>query len=586
MKRGCDKRTLSQPAEFRPAFARLDLKGNRDKLIKVVAGLLILSVRSVRRRCRGFPVALGLIGLAVAVAFGASGPSNKTRASVSSSGEQANESNWSPSISADGRFVAFTSDATNLVSGNRNNVLVRDMATRTTSRVSVNSSGAQIDDQPYSPAISANGRFVAFTTAATNLVPGDADRDDDVFVHDRATGTTTPASVNSSGALGDDDSGHPALSADGRFVAFSSFANNFDGSAEGIFIHDRVTGQTTRASVSSAGVPGDNAWGLSLDPSISADGRFVAFCSGSANLAPGDTNRRMDVFVRDRVAATTTRVSVGSGGAEGTGSSCSNQGADISTDGRVVAFDSDATNLVPGDTNGTSDVFVRDRPAGTTRRVSVDSEGREATSPYLSGSRQPTISSNGRFVAFVSTANNLVDDDLNPFEDIFLHDRATGKTTRVSAATGGGYARSRGGGDGIPSVSGDGRFVAFESEVALAPDDTNDKRDIYVHDRTVNEITVVRLSLVIKKRRGKILVSGELRPRLPNRKVTVALFRKRKQGKRFVKVGAKRATLDAASNFRVTFRRPRSGWCKVTSRFPGGPNLSSDFRSFTVRCKL
>jgi Tol biopolymer transport system component len=199
----------------------------------------------------------------------------------------------------------------------------------------------------------------------------------DVFVHDRVTGQTSRVSVSSSGEQGNGESRFPSLSADGRYVAFESLASNLvpsdtNGTPD-VFIHDRVTGQMTRVSVSSSGEEGN---GNSSEASVSANGRYVAFHSSASNLVPGDTNGTWDVFVHDRVTGQTSRVSVSSSGEQGNGNSYE---ANISPDGRYVAFGSAASNLVPGDTNGTPDVFVHDRvgypswiPGDTDRDGDVD----------------------------------------------------------------------------------------------------------------------------------------------------------------------------------------------------------------------
>jgi len=200
---------------------------------------------------------------------------------------------------------------------------------------------------------------VAFYSDSDNLVPDDTNDQRDIFVHDRGTGQTTRVSVDSSGAQGNNNSEYPAISADGRFVAFMSLATNLvAGDTNGVmdvFVHDRGTGQTTRVSVASGGAQGN---GTSAVPAISADGRFVAFYSYANNLVPGDTNRRSDVFIHDRGTGQTTRVSVASGEAQANDSS---EYPAISADGRFVAFESYADNLVAGDTNGVDDIFVRDR---------------------------------------------------------------------------------------------------------------------------------------------------------------------------------------------------------------------------------
>ena len=383
----------------------------------------------------------------------------------------------SPSMSSDGHFVAFGSDASNLVSGDTNgqtDVFVKDLQTSTISRVSVSSSGKQGNGDSYYARISGNGRFVAFFSAASNLVSGDTNDAWDIFVHDRQTGTTSRVSVDSSGNEGNNFSSLFSISNDGRFVAFASSASNLvsgDTSfISDIFVHDRQTGVTSRVSVGSSGNEGN---GDSYEPSISGDGRFVAFQSYASNLVSGDTNSRQDIFVHDRQTDTTSRVSVGSSGIQGNSDS---EHPSISGDGRFVTFQSHASNLVSGDTNGTDDIFVHDLQTGTTSRVSVDSSGGQGNGSNF----YPSISGDGRFVTFHSYASNLVSGDTNGIDDIFIHDRQTGATSRVSVDSSGtqGNSSSR-----FPSISGDGRFVAFHSEASnLVSGDTNGREDIFVHD--------------------------------------------------------------------------------------------------------
>ena len=396
------------------------------------------------------------------------------RVSVASLGAQGIGDSEGPSISADGRFVAFYSSAANLVASDTNgarDVFVRDRKTGKTTRVSVDSHGAQGNGDSEGPSISTDGRFVAFYSLASNLVAGDTNGVRDVFVRDRKTGKTTRVSVNSHGAQTKRDSIVRSISADGRFVTFDSTAGNLvGGDTNGVgdvFVRDRKTGKTTRVSVDSHGA---QANGESFAASISADGRFVAFLSSASKLVGGDTNGARDVFVRDRKARKTRRVSVDSHGAQGKGASFV---PSISANGRFVAFSSVASNLVGGDTNTVSDVFVRDRKTGKTRRVSVDSHGAQGNGDSLI----PSISADGRFVAFYSDAANLVAGDGNAAGDGFVRDRKAGRTKRVSVAS---HGTQGNGASFPPSISADGRFVAFTSLANnLVAGDTNGASDIF-----------------------------------------------------------------------------------------------------------
>jgi Tol biopolymer transport system component len=401
-----------------------------------------------------------------------------TRVPVDRSGQQANGLSCCPSMSADGRFVAFVSEASNLVAGDTNgigDVFVRDRVAQVTERISVGPGGQQANGNSHSPAISANGRFVAFLSGASNLVAGDTNGIGDVFVRDRVAQVTRRISVGPGGQQANRGSQDTAISADGRFVAFISFASNLvAGDTNGIgdvFVRDRVAQVTERISV---GPGGQQANRGSLDTAISAHGRFVAFRSSASNLVAGDTNGHADVFVRDRVAQLTQRVSVGAGGHQ------ANSGSfvpAISANGRFVTFYSSASNLVAGDTNGTFDVFVRDRRAQVTQRVSVGPGGQQANNESF----EPAISADGRFVAFWSGASNLVAGDTNLDADVFVRDRAAQVTRRVSVGPGGQQAN---GGSFDTVISADGRFVAFVSYASnLVAGDTNDTSDVFVRDR-------------------------------------------------------------------------------------------------------
>jgi Tol biopolymer transport system component len=564
-----------------------------------------------------------------------------TRVSVSSRGRQGNAGSGDPAISADGRFIAFTSQASNLVTGDTNrcmdlyktsgnlcpDVFVHDQLTHTTVRVSLSSAGRQSNGaSDRGVSISADGRYIAFGSAATNLVSGDTNRRADVFVRDRRTGTTERVSITDDGRQANHDSTDPRISWDGsrilfispasnldargatscrsnsavypcpnvfmrdvksretltivrtsvgtsfatisgngRFVAFTSAAQNLvpgdTNEKEDVFVYDVSNARTTRASVSSSEEEGHD--GIRGMPAISPDGRYVAFSSESSNLVAGDdheceysiTGERYscwDILLRDRVEGTTELVSITSSGEQVDGnsfdpvlssnadhvvftaqasnisgpppSSCSAEAhcshiyvrdrfaettraistaspktktttdgdggsgdPSISGDGGVVAFYSVASNFVRNDNNGHADIIIWRRGGGYSR-ASISSSGREANGP----SDSPSISSNGRVVAFVSNATNLVPGDTNDHQDIFVRDMAAHRTSRVSIATSGSEAN---GPSGMPALSADGRYVIFSSEASnLVSDDTNGDSDVFVHDRSTGRTTRVSVS--------------------------------------------------------------------------------------------
>ncbi len=385
---------------------------------------------------------------------------------------------YPPRISADGDAVAFDSVASNLVAGDTNavaDVFVRDRQAGTTERASVAGDGSEADGASWNPSITGDGEVAGFWSGASNLVAGDTNGADDVFVRDRQAGTTERVSVVSGPVESDGASSEHAVNADGRYVAFMSTADNLvagdTNGAPDVFVRDRQAGTTERVSVATDGTEGD---GSVWSPAISADGRYVAFTSTSDNLVAGDTNGAPDVFVRDRQAGTTERVSVAGDSTEGNADS---EAPSLSSDGRYVMFMSAADNLVAGDTNGAPDVFVRDRQAGTTERVSVAGDGSQA----LGFSGYPATSADGRYVAFVSAADNLVAGDANGVPDVFVRDRQAGTTERVSVASGGGEADAF---SWYPATSGDGRYVVFLSAADdLVAGDTNGAPDVFVRDR-------------------------------------------------------------------------------------------------------
>jgi Tol biopolymer transport system component len=313
---------------------------------------------------------------------------------------------------------------------------------------------------------------VALKSWASNLDPPDTNAYEDIFVHDRETHITTRVSVASDGTQANGPSSAPTLSADGHYVAFTSWASNLvDGDANGfydVFVHDRVTGMTTRVSVASDGTQANDS---SFGSALSTGGRYVAFGSIASNLVVGDTNGEGDVFIYDQQTHTTTRVSLASDGTQANGGSAL---AVFSADGRYVAFQSWASNLVAGDTNSVTDVFIHDLQNHTTTRVSVASDGTQANGQ----SEKPSLSADGRYVAFWSEASSLVDGDTNDAYDVFVHDRRMHTTTRVSVAPDGTQANSQSWGS---SLSADGHYVAFQSFASnLVAGDTNEDHDIFV----------------------------------------------------------------------------------------------------------
>jgi WD40 repeat protein len=407
-----------------------------------------------------------------------------TRVNVSSEGQQAEYAwdggSYAECISGDGLVVAFESDAGNLVAGDTNgirDVFVHDCTTGVTERVSVDSSGAEANDVSWPWSISGDGRVVAFTSWASNLVSDDTNGLYDVFVHDRTTGLTERVCVDSSGIEANSWSDWPMISADGRFVAFASNASNLvpddTNNLADIFVHDRTTGSTERVSVDSSGAEAND---YSTDSGISGDGRFVVFQSGATNLVPGDTNRSADVFLRDRATGTTERISLDAWGGQ---AEKGGAGMVISPDGRFVEFVSVSPNIVAGDTSGIPGLFVRDRVTGSTERVSVDSAG--VPIPDCSGGQ---ISADGRFAVFESGNPNVVPGDTNGAYDVFIHDRVTGMTERVSVDSSGAQANYGGEINSFQPISADGQRIVFESgSTNLVADDTNDSGDIFVRDR-------------------------------------------------------------------------------------------------------
>ncbi|MCC6407773.1 MAG: PD40 domain-containing protein [Planctomycetes bacterium] len=380
-------------------------------------------------------------------------------------------------LSADGRYVAFTSAASNLVpndtNGYFNDVFVRDRQNGAVDHISVSTSGGSASLGVFAEVeMSADARFVVFVSGSANLVAGDANSSSDVFLRDRLSGTTELVSLSSTGAQGNDLSVDATMSDDGSRIAFTSYASNLvAGDTNGIadvFLRDRTAGTTQRISVSTFGAQSLVASQYAV---LSGDGRFVAF-AGWDDLVVGDSNSAYDVLVRDLLTGTLEIASVSSGGALGDLPSLP---GDLSFDGRYVTFQSSATNLAAGDNNAAVDVFLRDRVLGTTEIVSLAASGALGHQ----GAQQSVISADGRWIAFESFASNLVAGDTNGSMDIFLRDRLTATTQRASVGPLGEQSNEH---SSLGDVSADGRCVAFWTFGEVVPGDINVANDVHVRD--------------------------------------------------------------------------------------------------------
>lgn len=404
-----------------------------------------------------------------------------TRESVDSFGGQSNGDSYSPSLTPDGRFVVFLGYGSTLVANDFNgvpDVFVRDRLLATTELVSVASSGIQGNMSSLGGGLSPDGRFVVFNSYADNLVAGDTNGNVDVFLRDRLTGTTECVSITASGLPGNEASGVDRLgvSADGRYVVFFSLASNLvAGDTNGkwdVFVRDRLTATTQRVSLGLFGAEADDdSMRIAV---LTPDGRYVGFESFATNIVAGDTNGVRDAFLHDRLLGTTERVSLSAGGAQANAWS---GWTAMTPDARYVVFDSTASNLVAGDTNGVFDVFVRDRLLATTVRASVATSGIEGNQSTFGGG----ISDDGRFVVLMTQATNLVVPDTNGGEDVLLRDLNGSTTTRVSVDS----ALVQANGSSFhPAMSADGCQIAFVSGgTNVVPGDTNLARDVFLHDR-------------------------------------------------------------------------------------------------------
>ena len=402
------------------------------------------------------------------------------RISLDWMGNEAQSGGSGPSLSNNGRYAAFASTDNNIVPGDTDtgsDIFLRDLATGIVSLETVNPAGVQIDGADFQPRITPDGSHIVWATY-TRYQPRDGDFDIDIYLRHRVTSSIILMSIATNGRSANDDCSSPTISSDAQRVAFQSAAtdlaaNDTNGHSD-IFVRDRPSRTTTRIS---------NAWdgsesnGDSYYASISGNGQLVAFVSDASNLVSDDSNGYRDVFLHDLQSRTTIRVSCDPSGADSNGDSGY---AQLSADGLWIAFESQAFNLVNGDTNGVADVFLHDIQSLVTTRVSVASDGTEGNGDSL----YPYISATGRWIGFTSDATNLVGRDLNDRCDVFVHDSNSGTTSRKSVDT---FGIEGNGNSAATSLSGDGRFVGFHSfSDNLVPGDTNGVWDTFVHGPALN----------------------------------------------------------------------------------------------------
>jgi Tol biopolymer transport system component len=403
------------------------------------------------------------------------------RVSISSNGLEVEQDSWYSAVSADGRYIAFVSSSDDLVDDDDNEVkdiFVHDRNTGSIERVSLGEGNVEGNGESYSPAISADGRFVAFESVASNLVSGGDNQSRDIFVRDRQSGTTELISVVN-GQAADGNSRHPAVSDDGRYVAFYSLAAdialNDDNGVGDVFVYDRQSGTMTAVSLTSGGEVGD---GESRNTTISGDGQYIAFESMATDLVEDDGNDASDIFLYSLQGGSLERVSVNSDNDEGEGHSFN---ADLSADGRYVVFQSQAENLWVGDSNEKSDIFVyyKDNANGIqVERASVAVEGGQPNG----NSGYAAISADGRYVTYSSFANNLAGGEIYGSNlDVYFYDRQANETERVSADM---LGQEPDGASVNPDISADGRFVTFDSTATnLVENDLNSRIDVFIRDR-------------------------------------------------------------------------------------------------------
>lgn len=435
---------------------------------------------------------LGAFTVAVPPAAALEGETELISRASGVAGAKANGESFLSSISLDGRFVGFGSAATNLDPDDADAITdayLRDRIANTTTLISRASgvAGAKGNGHSYSFGASADGRRVAFESQATNLDPDDPDVLTDIYVRDLDANTTTLVSRASGGGLkGNGRSIFASISANGRYVCFSSEATNLD-PADGdtlfdVYVRDLETNTTALVSRASgaAGVKADDAMTNSAYGAISPDGRYVGFGGGADNLDPADLDEDADAYVRDLVTNTTTLVSraSGPGGAKG---NADTYGPRLSTDGTSLVFQSFSTNLDPAKLDLSRDIFLRGLGGESTRLVSRAS-GADGVKGNMN-SVAAAAADQGRYVAFTSESTNLDPDDVDPLRDIFVRDMVENTTTLVSRASGPNGAKGNAEANTDVLIAADGRFVGWDSAAAnLNLDDADGLTDVYIRD--------------------------------------------------------------------------------------------------------
>lgn len=417
------------------------------------------------KRSKKIVICAGLCGLLLGLPAGASSLSTTTLITPGLDGTGANGRflpGHARSLTRDGRITVFATESTNHLPNDTNgasDVFAYDNATKTTELISHNTSGQPANAASMYPTVSADGRYVAYLSSATDIVPGvgsncpSPNQCGMVIVYDRITKQQVVASRKTGNeVIPVYYYDRPAMSGDGQTVVFAARVPTSSGVTENLYARHMPTQTTQLVSADNNGNPVRTFGG---EPSATYDGRYITFTTAEP-ISAGDTNGVNDVYMRDMHVSTTTLLSVAAHGSTIAGNSSSSGGV-ISSDGHFVTFHSFASDLVASDTRGYRDVFLRDLHTGSTRRISVSNSGTQGN--Y--GSYDPDISDDGRFITYTSEANNLVPADTNSKPDILLYDRFAAITRRINVGSGRGpqadeYSE-------VSAISGDGKAVIFRS---------------------------------------------------------------------------------------------------------------------------